>query len=59
MSDVEVSYEIYNRIMNHSDIDKESLKLFEIAYEYCLKLIKQHKPLEHNLLKIYLRDVKG
>ena len=39
MSDQEVSYEIYQRIMKHSDLDKESLNLFFIAYEYCMKLI--------------------
>lgn len=59
MSDREASYEIYQRIMNHSDIDKESLELLSIAYEYCIKLIDQGKPLEINLLKIYLRDIKG
>ena len=59
MSDREVSYEIYQRIMNHSDLDKESLKLFSMAYEYCMKLINQGKNLEPNLLKIYLQDIKG
>ena len=41
MSDQEVSYEIYQRILNHSDIDKDSLRLFSEAYEYCIKLINQ------------------
>lgn len=59
MSDQEVSYEIYQRIMNHSDIDKDSLRLFSEAYEYCMKLINQGKNLEPNLLKIYLQDIKG
>lgn len=59
MSDYEVSYEIYQRIMNHSDINPESLKLFSLAYEYCMKLISQGKNLEPNLLKIYLRDIHG
>ena len=59
MSDQDVSYEIYQRILNHSDIDKESLRLFSEAYEYCIKLIKQGKNLEPNLLKIYLQDIKG
>ena len=59
MSDKEVSYEIYQRIMNHSDIDKDSLRLFSEAYEYCIKLINQGKNLEPNLLKIYLQDIKG
>ena len=59
MTDQEVSYEIYQRIMNHSDIDKDSLRLFSEAYEYCIKLINQGKNLEPNLLKIYLQDIKG
>lgn len=59
LSDKEVSYEIYQRIMNHSDLDQESLKLFSLAYEYCMKLINQGKNLEPNLLRIYLQDIKG
>ena len=57
MSDKEVSYEIYQRIINHGNLDKESLDLFKLAYEYCMKLINQGKPLEPNLLKIYLQDI--
>ena len=59
MSDKEISYEIYQRIMSSNEIDQESLKLFSMAYEYCMKLINQGKNLEPNLLKIYLQDVKG
>lgn len=59
LDDKEVSHEIYNRIVNHSDIDKESIELFKIAYDYAIKLINQGKNLEINLLKIYLQDVKG
>ena len=59
MSDREISYEIYQRIMNSKEIDKESLKLFSLAYEYCMKLINSGKNLEPNLLKIYLQDING
>lgn len=59
MSDYEVSREIYDRLINHSDIDNESRELFKLAYEYCIKLISQGKNLEPNLLKIYLQDIKG
>lgn len=59
MSDREASREIYNRIMSHSDINKDALDVFSDAYEYCIKLIDQGKPLETNLLKIYLEEVKG
>ena len=59
MSDYEVSQELYNRIMHHSNIDKESLELFSLAYNYCIKLIANGKNLEPNLLKIYLQDIKG
>lgn len=59
MDDMSVSRELYNRIVYHSNIDKESIELFKLAYEYAVKLINQGKPLEPNLLRIYLRDIKG
>lgn len=59
MSDMEVSYEIYQKLLNSKEIDDESRKLFSMAYEYCIKLINQEKNLEPNLLKIYLKDIKG
>ena len=59
MSDKEISNEIYQRIIQSSEIDEESRKLFSMAYEYCIKLINQGKDLEPNLLKIYLQDIKG
>lgn len=59
MSDSEISYKIYQRIMNSKEISQDSLKLFSMAYEYCIKLINQGKNLEPNLLKIYLKDIKG
>ena len=59
MSDMEVSREVFNRIMFKSDIDDKSKELLSLSYEYCVKLINQNKPLEPNLLKIYLQDIKG
>lgn len=59
MTDKEISYEIYQRIMNSKEIDQQSLKLFSLAYEYCMKLINHGKNLEPNLLKIYLQDING
>ena len=59
MTDKEISYEIYQKIMASKEISQESLELFSMAYEYCMKLINQGKKLEPNLLKIYLRDIKG
>ena len=59
MDDMSISRVLYNRIVYHSDIDTESIELFKIAYDYSIKLINQGKPLEVNLLKIYLQDVKG
>ena len=59
MTDKEISYEIYQRILNSKEIDQQSLKLFSLAYEYCMKLINQGKNLEPNLLKIYLQDING
>lgn len=59
MSDGEISYEIYQRILTNGNLDNESRELFSIAYDYCIKLIHQGKNLEPNLLKIYLQDIKG
>lgn len=57
MSDIEICYEMHNRVMEKSDIDEESKELFDLAFNYCMKLIIQKKPLESNLLKIYLQDI--
>lgn len=59
MSDREASYEIYQQILKNGNLDKESAELLTLSYNYCLKLIDQGKPLEPNLLKIYLKDIKG
>jgi len=57
LTDTEVAYELHDRIMNHGNLDKESKEIFDLSFNYCMKLIEQHKPLESNLLKIYLEDV--
>lgn len=59
MSDIEVSHAIYDRILTNSDLSSEDKKLLKDSYEYASKLISQNKPLEANLLKIYLSEVKG
>lgn len=59
LDDLAVSREIYNRVREKGNLDKDTKKLFETAYEYCVKLINQNKPLESNLLKIYLEDING
>lgn len=59
MSDLEISQEIYNRIIYNSDLSDDDKKILKDSYEYSRKLISQNKPLESNLLKIYLKDVKG
>ncbi|WQJ53586.1 MAG: hypothetical protein [Wendovervirus sonii] len=57
LSDTEIAYELHDRIMNHSNLDDESKEIFDLSFQYCMKLIKNEKPLETNLLKIYLEDV--
>lgn len=59
MSDLEVSRSIYDRIINYSDLSNDDKRLLADSYEYAMKLINNNKPLEANLLKIYLHDVKG
>lgn len=59
MSDAEVSREIFKRIMLSDDLSKAEKDIFKDAYEYCWKLIDQHKPLQLDLMKIYLEQLKG
>lgn len=59
MDDLSVSRELFNRIMNHSDLNDDDKALLSDAYQYCQKLLKYGKPLEPDLLRIYLQDLKG
>ena len=59
MDDLSISREVFNRVMAHSDIDDESKNILDLSYNYCFKLIQQGKPLDINLLKIYLEEIKG
>lgn len=59
MDDISVSRELYNRIMNHSDLSKKDKDLLSDAYEYCNKLMRNGKKLEPDLLRIYLEELKG
>ena len=50
---------IKERILQSDELTSEDKKIFTDVFEYCEKLVSQHKPLETNLLKIYLEDIKG
>ena len=54
----EYTDEMKSRILN-SNMDNDSKKQFNDCYEYFKKLYKSGKPLEANLLKIYLEEIKG
>ena len=46
-------------IIEKGDIDQKSKQYFYDCYDYVFKLYKQNKPLETNLLYIYLTKIKG
>lgn len=52
------SLAIKEKIME-SDLDDYSKQAFEACFEYVTKLYKAGKPLDVNLLKIHLEEVKG
>ena len=53
-------YAIYmkNKILQ-DNIDELSKNYFQDCFDYVLKLYKSNKPLELNLLKIYLEQIKN
>lgn len=46
------------RILSDKTIDELSQRYFNDCFDYVYKLYKSNKPLELNLLKIYLEQVK-
>lgn len=52
------SVEIRNKILD-SNMDDQSKQIFSDCFDYMTKLYKSNKPLDVNLLKIYLEQVKG
>jgi hypothetical protein len=59
LSDKEVSEEIKKVILERANIDDESKKVFNDCYEYFMKNINAGKTVDTDLLKIYLKDIKG
>ena len=51
-------FEMKDKVLN-SNMDKESKQQFSDCFDYVYKLYKNNKPLEPNLLKIYLEQIKG
>jgi len=58
MSDEEASRTILEHVIATSDLASDDKVLLRDAYDYCMKLIHQGKPLEIDLLKIYLGQIK-
>lgn len=50
--------EIKNKILDGLE-DETSKQCFQDCFEYVLNLYKQNKPLEANLFRIHLEDIKG
>lgn len=50
---------IRDTIIEKSELSKEDKQLFSDVYEYAEKCALQNKPFETNLLRIFLKDVKG
>jgi len=59
MDDEDASRAVLQRVLENSDLYDSDKELLKDAYEYCMKLIHQGKPLEIDLLKIYLGDIKN
>ena len=59
LSDDEISIEIKNKILERANIDEKSKRVFNDCYDYFKKNIKAEKPVDIELLKIYLTDIKG
>lgn len=59
LNDKEISLEIQKKILESPDLDKQSKVIFKDTCDYLYKLIDQNKPLEINLLKIYLENLCG
>ena len=50
---------IRDRILLSNEFSEADRQLFNTVYDYVEKVYSQGKPLEPNLLKIYLHDLKG
>lgn len=60
LTDAEISLKIREKILESGGLDSRHDKEFFVdVYDYVKKLIDQHKPLEINLLRIYLEEIKG
>ncbi len=58
MSFDEYSHNIKDKILQ-SNMDAQSKQQFSDCFDYVYKLYKSNKPLDVNLFKIYLEEIKG
>lgn len=59
LSDEEISYKIKDVIMSKDDIPFEMKRLYSDIFDYSVEKIKNKKTFDIDLLKIYLKDIKG
>ena len=59
LSDEEISYKIKDIIMSKDDIPFEMKRLYSDIFDYSVEKIKNKKTFDIDLLKIYLKDIKG
>lgn len=50
---------IRDKILESPELDKDSRNVFTDAFEYTLDLVSKNKPLDVNLLRIHLIEIKG
>lgn len=50
---------VRDQLLKSDELSDEDKRLFTEVFDYCEKNIRQNKPFDSNLLKIYLQDIKG
>lgn len=55
----EYAKKIRDKILESPQLEPEAKEIFKDAFEYMLELTEAKKPLDTNLLKIRLVDIKG
>ena len=58
-SDEDASRQLFDTIMNKGNLPEETGKLFKDIFDYSIQKIHDNKTFDIDLLKIYLKDIKG
>lgn len=59
LNDMEISHRIRDKILESPEMDENSKQVFLDTYEFVEKNTNKGKEFKMDLLKTYLRDVKG